>query len=84
MTEEKVKKGQQLLEWISKLDSQKGRWERAERISRLELSTRKESSGAESFYSVDANLVNFDDLKLLVLAKLERRIKELQEEFDNL
>lgn len=84
MTEEKVKRGQQLLEWISDLNGQKNRWENARRIFRLELGTGKESSRAEAVYSADADWINFDDLKSFILGKLNRRIEELQKEFDNL
>lgn len=84
MTEEKIKKGEELLRKLEDLKDQKRRWELAQKIRRLELCTLVEYGKIGTILEVKREFINFDDLKLLVLAKLEKRIKEVQEEFDNL
>lgn len=84
MTEEKIKKGEELLRKLEDLKDQKRRWRLAQKIRRLELCTLVEYGKVGTILEVKSEFINFDDLKLLVLAKLDNRIKEVQEEFDNL
>ena len=84
MTEEKIKKGEELLMKLEDLKDQKRRWGLAQKIRRLELCTLVEYGKVGTILEVKSEFINFDDLKLLVLAKLEKRIEEVQEEFDNL
>lgn len=84
MTEEKIKQGEELLKKLEYLKDQKKRWELAKKIRRLELYTLTNYSRDGLVLEVKSEFINFDDLKLLVLAKLDKRIKEVQEEFDNL
>ena len=74
MTEEKVKKGKELLERLNKLKDQKSRWERGVCFFIVEISDSIRYNGAQHTYEV----------KLLAIAKLNRRISEVQEEFDEL
>ena len=75
--------GEELLKKLSYLKDQKRRWELAQKIRRLELCTITDYGNIGTVLEVQDNFINFDDLKLLVLAKLDKRIKEVQEEFDN-
>ena len=84
MTEEKIKQGEELLEKLSYLKEQKKKWELAQKFRRLELRTLTDYGATGAILEVQTEFINFDDLKLLVLAKLDKRIKEVQEEFDNL
>lgn len=84
MTEEKIKQGEELLKKISRLQAQKSKWELSQKIRRLELCTIDGYDRVDKVLEVDGCFVNFEDLKLLVLAKIERRLKEVQTEFDNL
>lgn len=84
MTEEKIKQGEELLKKLAYLKDQKKSWELAKRIRRLELYTLSDYSRDGLVLEVNKEFINFDDLKLLVLAKIDKRIKEVQEEFDNL
>ena len=81
MTEEKIKKGKELLERLNKLKDQKSRWERGVCFFRVEIADSMKYNGARS---VDDSFINFDEVKLLAIAKLDRRISEVQEEFDEL
>ena len=84
MTEEKIKQGEELLKKLSCLKEQKRRWELAQKFRRLELCTLTDYGATGAVLEVQTEFINFDELKLLVLAKLDKRIKEVQEEFDNL
>lgn len=84
MTEEKIKQGEELLKKLAYLKDQKKRWELAKKIRRLELCTLSDYGRDGLVLEVNKEFINFDDLKLLVLAKLDKRIKQVQEEFDNL
>lgn len=84
MTEEKVKKDKELLERLNKLKDQKSRWERGVYFFIVEISDSIRYNGAQHTYSVDDSFINFDEVKLLAIAKLNRRISEVQEEFDEL
>lgn len=81
MTEEKLQKGQELLLRLSELRNQKSKWERAERINYLEA--RCESSYRKD-YRLDFEYINFEELKILVLARIQKEIEKVQEEFNAL
>ena len=84
MTKEKLEKAKQLLAFINELEDQKSRWENAKRIYKLELSTATERCRNEGLRDVDKRWVNFEELRLLAIAKITKRLEELQQEFDNL
>ena len=79
MTEEKVKEGQKLLDKLDKLRKEKDNWERTISISELRLKLNTAGS-----VRVDESFINYDDLKLLVISKIQRRIDEVQQQFNNL
>ena len=84
MTEEKVKQGEELLKKLSWLKDQKSRWERACSLQRLEVADYKEYNGRGNTFSIDDSFINFEEIKLLAIAKIDRRIREVQKEFDEL
>lgn len=84
MTEEKVKKGEELLKKLSYLKDQKQRWEKGEKFLHPEVCTIGEYGKVQSPMSIDDSFINFDEIKLLAIAKIDRRINEVQKEFDEL
>lgn len=84
MTEEKLNKGGELIKRIKRLIEQKEKWEEANAISKIELSTTITYCGQSKYMEVDYGFVNFEDMKLLALARIQKRIDELQKEFDAL
>ena len=84
MTEEKKRKGEELLKRLSHLRDQKHRWERGERFFLLEVCTIGDHDVAETHMSIDGSFVNFDEIKFLAIAKINRAINEAQEEFNRL
>lgn len=78
MTEEKIKRGEELIKKLNHLKDQRRRWEIAVRFFRVEV------SDSIKVLSVESTFINFNELKLLVLAKIDRRIEEVQKQFDNL
>ena len=85
MTEEKLNKGGELIKRIKHLIEQKKKWEEANAIHRIELSTvTTYCGGAKYIGDIDNSFINFEDIKLLALARIQSRISKLQEEFDAL
>ena len=84
MTEEKVKQGEELLQRLDKLKDQRKRWEDGMRLYKVELASTKEYSNNQSTFKIDSSFINFDEVKLLAIAKINKRISEVQEEFDRL
>lgn len=82
MTEEKLNKGGELIKDIKYLIEQKEKWEGANTIHRIELSNT--IAYCARYMDVDNNFVNFEDIKLLALARIQKRIDQLQKEFDAL
>ena len=84
MTEENLNKGGELIKYIKRLIEQKEKWEEANAIHKIRLSTTITYCGQSKYMEVDNNFVNFEDVKLLALARIQKRIDELQKEFDAL
>lgn len=82
MTEEKVKKGEELLKKLSYLKDQRQRWEKGEKIFHLEVYTT--TNYGRDVISIDDSFINFNEVKLLAIAKINKRIDEVQREFDEL
>ena len=82
MAEEKLNKGEELIKHIKRLIEQKEKWEEANAIHKIELSTTI-TYCRQSRY-MDYSFVNFEDMKLLALARIQKLIDELQKEFDAL
>lgn len=64
---------------LGRLKNQKERWQNAVGINNLEVTDRNRET-----YYVGYSFINFEEVKLIVLAKIDRRIDEIQKEFDNL
>ena len=84
MTEEKVKQGEELLQRLDKLKDQRKRWEDGMRLYKVELASTKEYSNNQSTFKIDSSFINFDEVKLLAITEINKRISEVQEEFDRL
>lgn len=84
MTEEKLNKGGELIKRIKHLIEQKEKWEEANAIRKIELSATIAYRGQCRYMDVDDSFINFEDVKLLALARIQKRIDELQKEFDAL
>lgn len=84
MTEEKVKQGEELLKRLDKLKDQRKRWEDGVCFYEVELADTKGYSSERSTFRIDDSFINFDEVKLLTIAKIDKRISEVQKEFDML
>lgn len=84
MTEEKMKQGEELLKELSQLKDQRSRWERACRFYRLTAADYKRYNEDGRTFSIDDSFINFDEIRLLALAKIDKRILVVQEEFARL
>lgn len=83
MTKENLLRGQEILEELEKLSHLQSSWNNSVRINNIELSKVNRFIPDERAI-VNGNFINFEELKLLVLSKIQKRIKELEEEFDSL
>lgn len=84
MTEEKIKQGEELLKKLSWLKEQKKKWEAGQEIKSLELCNRSDYNRIDRVMEVSNSFINFEELKLLALARIDKRIGEVQKQFDNL
>lgn len=84
MTEGKVKQAEELLKKLDYLKDQKRRWEIGQEIRCLEVCNRDNYGHVGSVLQIDKDFINFQNMKLLVIARIEKRLKEVQEQFDNL
>lgn len=85
MTREKLNKGEELIERIERLTKQKEKWEEATAFHKIELSTNITTyCGNLKYADVDTSFVNFEDIKLLALARIQECISKWQKEFEAL
>lgn len=81
MTREQLQKGNELSCRIDSLQKEQSKWERAERISNLEVESK---DSYNRYYEIGCKFINFEELKLLVIAKIQKEITRLQNEFNSL
>ena len=84
MTEEKIKKGAELLYKLEKLKDNRKLWEKAVRVQRISLTHKYEYLTLSDVFDIYSSYVDFDKLKKDTLANIDRLIEETQKEFDNL
>ena len=85
MAEEKLNKSGELIKHIKHLIEQKEKWKEANAIHKIELSTTiAYCKQSKYIMDVDYSFVDFEDMKLLALARIQKLIDELQKEFDAL
>lgn len=83
MNNEKLKTANDLSEAIVNLNRQKQYWDNAVRIDALNL-TWKNSEGYSCYNSVNTDYVNFEVLRTLTLATINKKLQALETEFENL
>lgn len=82
MTIEKLKRGTEILDKIKHLRDEKAMWEQSTYIKDLNIARNLEDRTILCI--IDTFLINFRRLKDDTLNTINKRIKEYQEEFDNL
>lgn len=82
MTEENLKLGNDILKKIKSLEEEKKYWEAATKFSRVEIKYGTIYENMEK--DVDPSMLNFEEIKLLTLAKISKLIEELKSKFSNL
>lgn len=84
MTEEKIKKGVELLERLKKLNEEKKLWEKGCTLQSLRISDKYDYIDENSIYSTRVAFVNFDKLQSDTLTNINKMIVKVQEELDKL
>lgn len=82
MTIEKIKEGIEILNKIKHLECEKAKWEQSTYVE--EISAAKNLEDRTIHCQIDTTFINFKKLKEDSLNMINDRIKECQEEFDNL
>jgi chaperonin cofactor prefoldin len=80
MTEERLKKANELLERIKEYQKEIASWEMAVRFRNKEVSLRSDDTG----YEVRTGFIDFEVVKTLALARLKKDLEVLETEFKNL
>lgn len=80
MTEERLKKTNELLERIKKYQKEIDSWKMAVRFRNQEVSLRSDDMG----YDVHTEFIDFEVVKTLTLARLKKDLESLETEFKNL
>lgn len=80
MTEERLKKANELLERIKKYQKEIASWKMAVSFRNKEVSLRSDDMG----YEVRTGFIDFEVVKTLTLARLEKDLEVLETEFKNL
>lgn len=80
MTEERLKKSNELLERIKKYQKEIDSWKMAVRFRNKEVSLRADHMG----YEVHTKFIDFEVVKTLTLARLKKDLEVLETEFKNL
>lgn len=84
MTEEQLKNGQNLLERINRLEKKIKRWEQAEKLVNVKIRIPTDSYRSEDYEETDTSYLNFEEMKMLVLARMNKRLEQLKQEFEAL
>lgn len=84
MTEEQLKNGQNLLERINRLEKRIRRWEQAERLYSVKIRIPTDSYRNEDYEETETSYFNFEEMKMLVLARMNKKLEQLKEEFETL
>lgn len=80
MTEERLKKANELLERIKEYQKEIASWKMAVSFRNKEVSLRSDDMG----YEVRTGFIDFEVVKTLTLARLKKDLEVLEEEFKNL
>lgn len=81
MTEEKINKGKELLAELYRLKNQRNIWENAKGFYEIRVIDSKTPIAKRT---VDCSFVRFDQVKLIAIARIDKKINEIQSEFDRL
>ena len=82
MIEDKFNRGCEIKEILNQLYSEKAKWEKANHFFMIKLSEIK--PGYFDCWNVDTSLLDFEEIKVHVLCKLNTKIGELIKEFRDL
>lgn len=80
MTEERLRKANELLKRIKEYQKEIDCWENAVRFRCDEIALRSNDTG----YEVNAKYIDFEVMKTLALARLKKELEVLETEFKNL
>lgn len=81
MTEEKVRKGKELLDKINKLTAEKSAWKMATSFDKVVL---KYSNILSTTKPVSCNFIEVDDIRDIVIERISRKLEKYQKEFNEL
>lgn len=83
MTNEQLQNGAKLAEQIGALEAQLEGWKRATRFT-YDNVTLYSKGDDRSFDEIKTSYIDFDVMKTLTIARIEKELNELKTEFENL
>lgn len=84
MTEEKIKKGTELLQKLHNLKEERRIWKGGVTLQRIAISDKYDYISESDIYRVRCAYVDFDKLKGDTLANIDKMIEKIQKEFNKL
>lgn len=83
MTTEQLENGAKLAEQIGALEAQLEGWKRATRFTYEQITLYSKGDG-RSFDKMKTAYIDFDVLKTLIIARIEKELNELKQQFESL
>lgn len=83
MTTEQLENGAKLAEQIGALEAQLEGWKRATRFTYEQITLYSKGDG-RSFDKMKTAYIDFDVLKTLTIARIEKELNELKQQFESL
>lgn len=84
MTTEQLQNGAKLAEQIEHLETQLEGWKAAERFSYQCINLYVPSQGGRQLDKIETKYVDFEVLKTLTIARIEKELNELKQQFESL
>lgn len=84
MTNEQLQNGAKLAEQIAKLEAQLQGWELANRFTYQFTNLYVSERGGMQLDKIETKYIDFEVLKTLTIARIEKELNELKQQFENL
>lgn len=84
MTNEQLQNGAKLAEQIEKLEAQLQGWQLANRFTYQCINLYVSERGGMQLDKIETKYIDFEVLKTLTIARIEKELNELKQQFENL
>lgn len=84
MTTEQLQNGAKLAEAIAKLEAQLEGWKAAKRFTYQNINLYVPEQGGRHLDKIETQYIDFEVLKTLTIARIEKELNELKQQFEKL